>query len=411
VDVFERLESEVRSYSRDWPTVFTRARGTRLWDEQGRSYLDFFAGAGALNYGHNPPALKSRLLEYLAGDGVVHGLDTMTVAKRAFLERFDELILRPRGLEYKVQFTGPTGTNAVEASLKLARKVTGRTQVLAFTNGFHGMTLGALAVTSNPVKRAAAGVPLRDVVRVPYGAPDVFGHLADAAGTAAQPAAVILETVQGEGGVHPASAAWLQEVATACERHGVLLIVDDIQVGCGRTGAFFSFEEAGLQPDIVALSKSLSGYGLPMAVVLLRPEHDVWKPGEHNGTFRGNNAAFVTATGALEEFWADGALSESVSSSAAQLRSGLDVLVARSGGGFTEARGRGLIQGLVAGTPELAKAICFAAFERGLLVETAGVDGDVVKFLPPLTATAQEIDEALSIVTDALASKGLVASA
>ncbi len=411
MDVFERLESEVRAYSRDWPAVFARARGTRLWDEDGRSYLDFFAGAGALNYGHNPPALKARLLEYLAGDGVVHGLDTMTVAKRAFLERFDELVLRPRDLHYKVQFTGPTGTNAVEASLKLARKVTGRTQVLAFTNGFHGMTLGALAVTSNPVKRAAAGVPLRDVVRVPYGTPDALTHLAEAAGSAALPAAVILETVQGEGGVRPAPVAWLQEVAAACARHGVLLIVDDIQVGCGRTGPFFSFEEAGLRPDIVALSKSLSGYGLPMAVVLLRPEHDVWKPGEHNGTFRGNNAAFVTATGALEEFWADGALSASVSSAASQLRHGLEALVAGSAGGFTEVRGRGLIQGLVASTPELAKAVCRAAFDQGLLVETAGVDGDVVKLLPPLTVTPAEIDEALAIVSDAMAVRGVAASA
>lgn len=411
MDVFERLESEVRSYSRDWPAVFARASGTRVWDEQGRSYLDFFAGAGALNYGHNHPALKARLLEYLTGDGVVHGLDTMTVAKRAFLERFDDVILQPRGLRYKVQFTGPTGTNAVEASLKLARKVTGRTQVLAFTNGFHGMTLGALAVTSNPVKRAGAGVPLRDVVRAPFGTPEVLEMLAASEGTPAHPAAVILETVQGEGGVRPAPMSWLQEVAAACERHGVLLIVDDIQVGCGRTGAFFSFEDAGLQPDIVALSKSLSGYGLPMAVVLMHPEHDVWNPGEHNGTFRGNNAAFVTATAALDEFWTDGALTESVSSSTAQLRRGLELLVARSDGELAAARGRGLIQGLVARTPDVAKAICRAAFDRGLLVETAGVDGDVVKLLPPLTATAEDIDEALSITADALASTGLPASA
>src|SRR3954454_3581310 len=168
MDTFERLESEVRSYCRHFPGVFTRAVGSRLWAENGRSYVDFLSGAGTLNYGHNPPVLKRRLLEYLADDSVVHGLDLSTVAKREFLETFDELILRPRGLAYKVQFPGPGGTQAVEAALKLARKVTGRSRVVAFSGAFHGMTLGALAVNGSVRTRASAGVELRDATTLPF---------------------------------------------------------------------------------------------------------------------------------------------------------------------------------------------------------------------------------------------------
>lgn len=157
--IFETLESEVRSYCRDWPAVFTSASGSWIRDENGRDYLDFFAGAGALNYGHNNPVLKSALVDYIMNDGITHGLDMSTVAKREFLETFQRNILEPRGLDYKVQFPGPTGSNTVEAALKLARKVTGRSAVINFTNAFHGMTLGALSVTGNSMKRAAPVSP------------------------------------------------------------------------------------------------------------------------------------------------------------------------------------------------------------------------------------------------------------
>ena len=168
MEPFDRLESEVRSYCRTFPTVFSRSRGSSLWDESGRQYLDFFSGAGALNYGHNNPLLKRRILEYLEADGVAHSLDMATVAKRNFLERFERVVLRPRGLDHKVQFVGPTGTNAVEAALKLARKVTKRTSVVYFTDAYHGMTLGSLAVTGNASKRAGAGVPLQFTTPMPF---------------------------------------------------------------------------------------------------------------------------------------------------------------------------------------------------------------------------------------------------
>lgn len=293
--VFESLESEVRSYCRGWPAVFDRARGSRMYDEDGHGYLDFFAGAGALNYGHNNPVLKRALLDYLERDGVTHSLDMSTTAKRAFLERFQDLVLRPRDLDYKVMFPGPTGTNAVEAALKLARKVKGRESVVSFTNAFHGMSLGSLAVTGNSMKRAGAGIPLVHGTPMPFDnyfdgrVPDFlwFERLLEDQGSGLnQPAAVIVETIQGEGGINVARPEWLRGLADLCRRRDMLLIVDDIQMGCGRTGTFFSFEEAGIVPDIVTLSKSIGGYGMPMSLTLFKPELDVWEPGEHNGTFR-----------------------------------------------------------------------------------------------------------------------------
>jgi len=312
MEIFDRLESEVRSYCRSFPTVFTTAQGHLLRDEQGREFIDFFAGAGALNYGHNHPALKARLLDHIAGDRITHSLDMATEAKREFLETLHRVILAPRRLPHKVMFPGPTGTNAVEAALKIARLVTGRTNVIAFTNAYHGMTLGALAVTGNAGKREGAGVTLGNVARMPfhgYMGSDLDTidlleqYLADGSSGMDPPAALILETVQAEGGVNVASIPWLRRLGKLLDRHGILLIVDDIQVGCGRTGSFFSFEAAELEPDIICLSKSLSGYGLPFAITLLKPELDQWEPGKHNGTFRGHNLAFVTATAALETFW------------------------------------------------------------------------------------------------------------
>ncbi|MEU1620532.1 diaminobutyrate--2-oxoglutarate transaminase [Streptomyces sp. NPDC005722] len=403
--VFETLESEVRSYCRGWPAVFDRAQGSRLFDEDGHDYLDFFSGAGALNYGHNNPVLKRALLDYLERDGITHGLDMSTTAKRAFLERFQDVVLRPRGLDHKVMFPGPTGTNAVEAALKLARKVKGRESVVSFTNAFHGMSLGSLAVTGNSMKRAGAGIPLVHGTPMPFDnyldgrVPDFlwFERLLEDQGSGLnQPAAVIVETIQGEGGINVARPEWLRGLADLCRRRDMLLIVDDIQMGCGRTGPFFSFEEAGIVPDIVTLSKSIGGYGMPMALTLFRPELDIWEPGEHNGTFRGHNPAFVTATAALDTYWADGGSMEKQTlargeQTEAVLRE-IRTEHARSG---TRHRGRGLVWGLEFTDPGRASRVCARAFELGLLLETSGPRGEVVKLLPALTITPEELDEGL----------------
>jgi len=406
MDIFEQLESEVRSYCRSFPTVFTHGRGHLLTDESGRDYIDFFAGAGALNYGHNHPAMKERLLAYIADDRVTHSLDMATEAKRDFLETLQRVVLEPRGMDYKVMFPGPTGTNAVEAALKIARTVTGRTNVLAFTNAFHGMTLGSLAVTGNAGKREGAGVALGNVTRMPfhgYMGSDLDTidlleqHLADTSSGIDPPAALILETVQAEGGVNVATMPWLRRLGQLLKRFEILLIVDDIQVGCGRTGAFFSFEAAGLDPDIICLSKSLSGYGLPFAATLLKPELDQWEPGKHNGTFRGHNLAFVTAAAALDTFWTDGDLTEDVKRRGRMIRNRLLDLAEIHGG---VVRGRGMIQGLEFPDTQLAREVSRAAFERGIVVETAGRQDEVLKILPSLTIPDSALEEGLDIIAE-----------
>jgi diaminobutyrate-2-oxoglutarate transaminase len=407
--IFEVMESNVRGYCRDWPAIFSTAEGAWLRDEQGREYLDFFAGAGALNYGHNNPILKKALLEYIGSNGITHGLDMSTVAKRELLETIRDNLLSPRGLDYKVQFPGPTGANAVEAALKLARKVTGRKTILSFTNAFHGMTLGALSVTGNAAKRAGAGVPLEHSTPMPYdgyfdNTIEDFGWmqrvLDDSSSGFDRPAAVIVETVQGEGGVNLARAEWLRHLAGLCAARDILLIVDDVQMGCGRTGPFFSFEIAGITPDIVTLSKSIGGYGLPMALVLLKPEHDQWAPGEHNGTFRGNNPAFVTATAALREYWSDDKLAQRTAENGAYVGRTLSEVAQRHAGVST--RGRGMVHGIVFDDPSQAGKVCRTAFEQGLLVETSGSMDEVVKLLPPLTLGSDELDQGLSVLVSSI---------
>jgi diaminobutyrate-2-oxoglutarate transaminase len=411
VSIFEALESRVRSYSRSWPVVFDKATGSWLYDESGTPYLDFFAGAGALNYGHNHPDLKRVLLDYISSDRVTHSLDMYTAAKRRFLEAFDEIVLRPRELEYKVIFPGPGGANAVEAALKLARKVTGRESVINFTNAFHGMTLGALSVTGNSMKRGGAGVPLVHATPMPYDnyfdgeIPDFLyleRLLEDSGSGLNEPAAIIVETVQGEGGINPARAEWLRALSDLCRRHEILLIVDDVQMGCGRTGPFFSFEDAGITPDIVCLSKSISGYGLPMALTLIRPDLDVWAPGEHNGTFRGISPAFVTAAEALNLFWRDDTLEKSTKAKGERIGNALSEIAESYPGAGLVAKGKGLARGIEMGEGErggeLAGAVCREAFQRGMLMETSGPEGEVVKLLPPLTVTEAEVEQGLDIL-------------
>ena len=407
-DEYTSIESEVRSYCRGWPTVMDTAQGSWVTDVDGRRYLDFFGGAGALNYGHNNPALKQALIDYLTADKIVHSLDMATVAKTDFLRTFNDVILAPRKLDYKVQFPGPTGANAVESALKLARKVTGRESIINFTNAFHGMTLGALSVTGNSMKRAGAGIPLVHATPMPYdnyfdGVTEDFHWfervLDDSGGGLNRPAAVIVETVQ-EGGVNVARAEWLQALEQLCRKRDILLIVDDVQMGCGRTGPFFSFEEAGITPDIVTLSKSISGYGLPMALTLFRRDLDVWTPGEHNGTFRGHNPAFITATKALETYWQDSTFSDETLAKGTLMRDLMEKMAANRDG--ISARGRGMVQGLKFEDADLAGAVCKAAFERGLLAETSGPADEVVKLLPPLTTSEDDLTAGLEVLDESI---------
>ncbi|NEO20783.1 diaminobutyrate--2-oxoglutarate transaminase [Moorena sp. SIO4A5] len=411
MNIFTKLESEVRSYCRLFPTVFTKAVGDTLIDESGRTYIDFLAGAGALNYGHNNPKLKKRLLEYIESDAITHSLDMFTSAKQQFLERFEEVILIPRGLNYKVMFTGPTGTNSAEAALKLARKVTGRKTVICFTKGYHGHTLGALAVTPNPTYQKAAGIPLGHVLTVPFedkngtkdDSLDYLEKLVDDLSlNQEKPAAVILETVQSEGGINVASVPWLQRLAQITQEREILLIVDDIKVGCGRTGPFFSFERAGLKPDLVCLAKSLSAYGNPMAVVLIRPDLDCLKPGEHTGTFRGNNLAFVTATAALDEYWETDTFAQEIADKGEVMKKRLKDMIARYPEVGGEHRGLGLIQGIACEQKGLAKKVSNEAFKRGLIFEPMGVNKEVINLQSTLTIDPDTLTQGLDILEESI---------
>lgn len=411
MEAFEKWESEIRGYSRTYPTVFASASNARQVDEDGRSYLDFFAGAGVLNFGHNNPRMKRAMIEFLEADGVAHSLDTATTTKRDFIEKFAATVLEPRGMTMKMQFMGPTGTNAVEAALKLARRVTGRREVVAFTNGFHGMTLGSLALTGNAYFRGAAGVPLENVVRLPFetapggglGALETYrAQLADASSGLTRPAAFVVETIQAEGGVHVASPEWLRAVQRLAQDVGALFVIDDIQVGCGRTGSYFSFDGMGLDPDIVCLAKGLGGYGTPLAMNLSKPEHDArWSPGEHTGTFRGQGLSFVAGREALAYF-DDDELMGQVHTRGERMAGALDALARELAPRGFEVRGRGMIQALDVGDGALAKAVVADCFAHGLLIGACGTGGRVLKLIPPLTIPDDDLDEGLEILAGAV---------
>jgi diaminobutyrate-2-oxoglutarate transaminase len=385
-----------------------------MTDAEGKTYIDFLAGCSSLNYGHNDDDMKEALVAHIAADGVAHGLDMYTHAKADFLKAYEEIILKPRGMDHKIMMTGPTGTNAVEAAIKLARKVTGRRNVVSFTNGFHGMTMGALALTGNAGKRAGAGAScggLCGVTHLPYDG--AFGEGVDtleqirmmvnnpSSGVDA-PAAFIFEPIQGEGGLNAASRAWVEGVAKLAKEVGALLIVDDIQSGCGRSGRYFGFEGMDIDPDMITQAKSLSGFGLPFAALLIKPEHDIWKPAEHNGTFRGNNHAFITARVALEKFWKDDSFEKEVREKADILTEGLELVAEQVPG--AKLKGRGMMQGVDVGSGELAGEICARCFEQGLIIETSGAHDEVIKVLAALTTPKETLKRGLEILREATAS-------
>lgn len=409
LDIFKKYESEVRSYSRSFPAVFKKAKGYKVWDIEDKEYIDFFAGAGTLNYGHNNDKMKKLLLEYIEQDFITHSLDMATVARGEFLKRFNDVILKPRNLDYKVMFPGPTGTNTVESALKLARKVTGREKIMSFTNAFHGMTIGSLSVTGNASKRAGAGIPLTNTISMPFdnyidngnSIAYIEKYLEDSGSGLDLPAAVILETVQGEGGINAASYEWLREIERICRKFDILLIIDDVQAGCGRTGSFFSFEPAGIEPDIVCLSKSIGGFGLPMALTLFKKKYDIWGPGEHNGTFRGNNLAFIAATEALS-YWETDEFTNEIHEKSERMSKFIERIVHEYKELNAEQRGRGLMQGVACHNEGLATKICEEAFKRGLLMETSGPNDEVFKFLPPLIINKEGLEQGFSIVEESI---------
>ncbi len=411
-EVFLKYESNVRSYCRKWPVVFTKAKGSKIWDSNNKEYLDFFNGAGALNYGHNPSYITEKVIEYIASDGIIHSLDMYAGAKSEFITTLQEKILKPRGLKYKVMFPGPTGTNAVEAAIKLARKVTGRSSVFSLMGAFHGMTLGALALTTDKASRKGSGVNLSNVEHIP--APYYLNNTFDTIGYLEEiltddhsgidtPAAIIIETVQAEGGVYVLDDKFLRDLREFCTKHDILLIVDDIQVGCGRTGYFFSFERAGIVPDIVVLSKSIGGCGMPLSVVLLKDRLDVFNPGEHNGTFRGFQLSMVSGKAGIEMF-----INEDVASQVKKkekivesfLKKEIKPLLKNN----QEYRGIGLIWGIDFKDGKLARKALDYCFANNLIIELAGRGDSVLKIMPSLVISEEELKQGLEIIKKAVMS-------
>lgn len=410
-DIFEKYESEVRSYCRSFPTIFKKAKGSVLTDVDGREYIDFFSGAGAVNYGHNNDYIKDAVISYLNSDGIIHALDMYTPAKADFLNYFEEGILKPRSLDYKVQFPGPTGTNAVEAALKLARKAKKRSNIFALMGAFHGMSLGSLALTCDSTSRGSAGVELNNVTHIPapymFEGLDVLEYtkklLTDDHSGVEKPAAFILETVQADGGIYVLEVEFLKGLRAVCDKFDILLIVDDIQVGCGRSGNFFSFERAGIVPDMVTVSKSIGGYGLPLSLVLMKPELDLWSPGEHTGTFRSNQLSLVAAKAGLEVF-----VNQDVAGQVEQK--------SRIAGEFIKNeicpldsriiyRGTGLVWGIDLsrfGGDDFSRGVMKNCFENGLIVERVGRGNTVIKIMPPLVISENELTAGFSILRGAL---------
>lgn len=407
MEIFKKIESKVQFYARSFPFVIKNAKGEYIYDEDGNRYLDFLSGSGALNYGHNNSVIKNELLKYINDDGITHSLDMHSNAKKELLYSFQKIILKPRNYEYMIQFPGPTGTNAVEAAMKLARNVTGRHNIIAFTNSFHGVTLGALSATGSSYHRDASGINLNGIIRMPYDGylgndfdtTDYLNKsLLDLSSGIDKPAAVIVETVQGEGGLNVASYEWLRNLERICKKNKILLIVDDIQAGCGRTGSYFSFEESGIQPDIVTLSKSISGYGLPFAIVLSKPKIDQWKPGEHNGTFRGNNLAFVTTKATIEHYWSDESFPDEIRRKGEYISKRLKDIVKTHHKYNFSLRGRGMFLGINCIEELIAKKITELAFKNHLLLETCGANNNVIKIMCPLTISDESLVQGMNII-------------
>ena len=408
--IFGEVESQVRSYCRKFPVEFSKARNSELFAKDGTRYIDFLDVAGSMNYGHNNPYIKKAVMDYLADDTIINALDLYTEAKAAFLDTMEKQIFKPRDLNYKVMCCGPTGTNAIEAALKLARKNKKRTNIFAFSGAFHGMSLGSLAMTTDQTSRDGAGVPLNNVTFVPYenkrvDSIEYIRHiLEDDHSGVALPAAIFVETTQAEGGINVSSVEWLKELRAICDEYDILLVVDDIQVGNGRTGYFFSFERAGIVPDMVVLSKSISGFGTPMALLLMKPELDIFRPAEHNGTFRGNQLSFVGGKAGIE-FFNEHHIGEEVQRKAKIIDDFVknEILPIDSRLSY---RGIGLIWGIDFMKIDAKKALdcSHACFDKGLVIELAGRHDSVLKLMPALTIEDDVLKEGLDIIKEAVVS-------
>ncbi|MCD9194312.1 diaminobutyrate--2-oxoglutarate transaminase family protein [Streptomyces albireticuli] len=424
-------ESSARTYARHLRIVPVRASGMTVEGADGRTYLDCLSGAGTLALGHNHPVAVEAMRKVIDSGRPMHTLDIATPEKDAFTEALFATLPPALARTARIQFCSPAGTDAVEAALKLARSATGRQGLAAFTGAYHGMTTGALAVSGGVAAKARVGGFAGDVTRLPYPYPyrcplGLGGDLgacaaaeyarrllADPNGGVVPPAAMILEPVQGEGGVVPAPADWLRAMREITRQHGIPLIADEVQTGMGRTGTLWASEHAGVVPDVLVASKAIGG-GLPLAVVVYRGDLDVWEPGAHAGTFRGTTLAMATGAATLG-YITENRLAERAASLGTRMLARLEELRARYAH-IGDVRGRGLMLGVELVDPEgepdilgslpadpaLARAVRAACLDRGLIVELGGRHDTVVRLLPPLIISDDEAETVLERFTDAL---------
>lgn len=432
----DEMESNVRSYPRKLPLAIAKAQGCWVMDVEGNEYLDCLAGAGTLALGHNHPAIIKSIQDTLASGLPLHTLDITTPLKDAFSEAL--LAHFPGGKdEYRLQFCGPTGADATEAAVKLAKTFTGRGNVISFSGGYHGMTQGSLALTGNlgaknAVPNLMPGVqflPYPHEYRCPLGLGGEAGvdaltyyfenFIEDVESGVVKPAAVILEAIQGEGGVVVGPTKWLRKIREVTEKHGILMIADEVQAGFCRSGKMFAFQHAGIEPDIVVMSKAVGG-SLPLAVLAIKKKFDAWQPAGHTGTFRGNQLAMATGYASLR-IMREQDLAGNAQARGDFIRSELNRL-AQEFPCIGNVRGRGLMIGIeivderrpadrmgsLPADAVLAAEIQKACFNNKLLLERGGRNGTVVRLLAPLIITQQECEELIKrfrqSVADALES-------
>jgi diaminobutyrate-2-oxoglutarate transaminase len=429
-DFVQQRESSARTYANRFDRVFAEASGTRLFDTEGREYLDCLAAAGTLALGHNHPDVVRAVVGFLQSDMIQQALDLTTPAKYRFLRKLYECLPQEFARHARVQFCGPSGADAIEAALKLFKTATGRGCVLAFHGAYHGMTAGSLALTGNLTAKSSIGSLMPDVHYLPYPypyrCPFGLGEAGQRASLAylqhvlndpesgiTKPAAVVVEAVQGEGGVIPAPAPWLRGLRRITAEAGVPLVMDEIQTGFGRTGEMFAFEIADIEPDAVVISKAIGG-GYPLSLVLYHERYDQWQPGAHAGTFRGNQIAMVAGTTTMEVL-SQQELIKGAKQKGEYLQSCLTELAAQHPA-IGDVRGRGLMWGLEIVEPggpadslgslppdgARARAIQRACLDSGLILETGGRHGAVVRLLPPLIIETAELDEAVEKLDRAL---------
>ncbi|WP_407315347.1 diaminobutyrate--2-oxoglutarate transaminase family protein [Pseudomonas sp. nanlin1] len=429
---FDRYDSNAKTYARVFNRMLQKGSLSQLWDVSGRAYLDCFACAGALPLGHNPPFVMERVAAFLTSGHLLQALDIPTVSRHEFLKRLVNLFAPSMRDNLKVQFCGPSGSDAVEAALKLCKIATGRNSVIAFHGAYHGMTLGSLSLMGNLKPKQALGgfsaethfMPFPQANRCPFGLGGEAGidanlhylnHvLSDPESGIRKPAMLIVEGIQGEGGCNPAPARWLQGLREITRAHDIPLVLDEIQTGLGRTGDMFAFEHAGIEPDVVLMSKAIGG-GFPLSVMAYHKRYDQWAAGAHAGTFRGNQIAMVAGAATIDYLLEHDVL-QAVRDKGRFLLERLREVLGRHPC-VGEIRGRGLMVGIEIVDPArsspcakalpaldgaLAQSVKVRCFDKGLLIENGGRDGAVLRLLPALTITLEQLASAVDLIQLAL---------